>query len=122
MLDLSRTGVTNAGLPYLKKLRSLQTLVLTDTAVTDSGEAELAQLKGLKTLDLIGTHITDDGLVQLKAALPNTERRQIAMMSSSTPWGSSGDIYEQACQVGNGTIAGYPKHLFGIVGCDVPCD
>jgi polyferredoxin len=22
----------------------------------------------------------------------------------------SGDIYEQACQVGNGTIAGYPKH------------
>jgi hypothetical protein len=32
------------------------------------------------------------------------------------------DIYEQACQVGNGTIAGYPKHLFGVVGLDAPCD
>ena len=35
---------------------------------------------------------------------------------------SSGDIYEQACQVGNGTIAGYTKHLFGVVGFDAPCD
>jgi hypothetical protein len=45
--------------------------------------------------------------------------------------GYSWDIYEQACQVGNGTIAGYPKHqecavygarLFGVAVFDAPCD
>ena len=43
-------------------------------------------------------------------------------MDSWDRWGIAGDIYEQACQVGNGTIAGIPKHLFGIVGSDAPCD
>ena len=36
-------------------------------------------------------------------------------------WGKrqSGDNCEQACQDGSETSSGYPKHLFGIVVCDV---
>ena len=40
-LGLARTRVTDAGLAYLKDMKSLRNLDLTNTQVTDAGLAEL---------------------------------------------------------------------------------
>jgi hypothetical protein len=53
-VDLSNTGLTDAGLKELTALKHLRTLDLTDSQVTYAGLKELAGLKQLQTLS-IGT-------------------------------------------------------------------
>ena len=54
-LDLSRTGITDAGLKVLAKMPNLERLDLRGTAVGDDGVRALAGLNKLETLSLYGT-------------------------------------------------------------------
>ena len=72
-LDLSRTGVTDAGLRVLEKMPNLERLDLRGTKVGDDGVAALAGLVKLETLGLYGTGVTDDGVKALQA-LPSLRR------------------------------------------------
>lgn len=58
----SRSCVTDAGLPYIARMNSLQGLDLMGAGITDAGIAQLTGLNNLKQLMLVGTVITDDGL------------------------------------------------------------
>ena len=60
MLDLLNTGVTNGGMQYLRKLRSLKSLVLNESRVSGTGLAVLQDLPKLEYLDCeIGATDTD---------------------------------------------------------------
>jgi uncharacterized membrane protein len=72
-LDLSRTGLTDAGLKVLARMPNLEHLDLRATAVGDAGVRELAGLKKLETLSLYGTGVTDAGLEPLRE-LPSLRR------------------------------------------------
>ena len=72
-LDLSRTGITDAGLKVLRKMPNLEHLDLRGTAVGDAGLASLAPLHNLQTLGLYGTTVTDAGLPALQR-LPGLRR------------------------------------------------
>lgn len=65
-LDLSRTGVTDAGLKALARMPNLKRLDLRGTAVGDEGAKALAGLAKLETLGLYGTKVTDAGLEPLR--------------------------------------------------------
>ncbi len=65
VVDLSFTGLTDAGLKDLAGLKQLQKLVLSGTSVTDAGMQELAGLKQLQKLELLNTEVTDAGLKEL---------------------------------------------------------
>ncbi len=62
---LNHTGVTGAGLVYLKDMARLHTLDLSHTRVGDAGLEHLTGLKQLQTLELTGTQVTDAGLAHL---------------------------------------------------------
>src|SRR5262249_26539499 len=64
---LGDTQVTDVGLKELKKLQSLEWLMLDHTKVTDAGLKELKGLKSLQTLDLFQTEVTDLGLKEASA-------------------------------------------------------
>jgi internalin A len=67
MLHLSRTGLKNDDLAYLKTLKNLTWLTLTDNSlITDRGLENIKGLINLKWLDIGQTRITDAGLVWLK--------------------------------------------------------
>jgi hypothetical protein len=51
-LDLGMTGVTDAGLKHLGRMKELEALMLYSTAVTDRGVGELAGLARLRHLNL----------------------------------------------------------------------
>ncbi len=72
-LDLSRTGITDAGLKVLAKMPKLEHLDLRGTAVGDDGVRALASLSNLQTLSLYGTGVTDAGLEALRG-LPSLRR------------------------------------------------
>jgi uncharacterized membrane protein/mono/diheme cytochrome c family protein len=72
-LDLSRTGITDAGLKALAKMPKLERLDLRETAVGDAGLESLAPLRSLETLGLYGTAVTDAGLPALQR-LPGLKR------------------------------------------------
>jgi len=72
-LDLSRTGITDAGLKALAKMPNLEHLDLRGTAVGDDGVRALASLSKLHTLSLYGTGVTDAGLEALRG-LPSLRR------------------------------------------------
>lgn len=72
-LDLSRTGITDAGLKVLAKMPNLERLDLRGTAVGDEGVRALAGLNNLETLGLYGTRVTDAGLKALQG-LPSLRR------------------------------------------------
>ncbi|GAG02103.1 unnamed protein product [marine sediment metagenome] len=57
VLDLSGTGVTNAGLACLSAFKKLQTLSLHNTGISGKGLAEIAKLKTLKCLELSQTSV-----------------------------------------------------------------
>ena len=61
--------ITNAGLAYVAKLTSLKTLHFTENKVTNAGLAQLAPLRSLEKMVLGGQNIGDAGLVPL-AQLP----------------------------------------------------
>ncbi len=66
-LDLSHTGVGDAGLAVLAKMPNLTRLYLQGTAVGDKGLEQLKGLKHLEYLNLGGTSVTDAGIGQLAA-------------------------------------------------------
>jgi hypothetical protein len=72
-LDLSRTGITDAGLAVLAKMPNLEHVDLRGTAVGDQGVRALAGLDKLETLGLYGTGVTDAGLEPLRG-LPALRR------------------------------------------------
>ena len=72
-LDLSRTGITDAGLKVLARMPNLKHLDLNGTAVGDDGVRALAGLNKLEALSLYGTRVTDAGLPALQG-LPSLRR------------------------------------------------
>jgi hypothetical protein len=64
-VDLSNTGVTDAGLKELAGLKQLRTLSLRGTQVTNTGLKELAGLQQLQELDLTDSQVTGAGLKDL---------------------------------------------------------
>ncbi len=71
-LNLSGTGVTDAGVAALGEYPRLARLNLGRTAVTDDGIASLTSLRELHYLNLYATGVTDRGLVSA-ASLPALE-------------------------------------------------
>ncbi len=65
-LKLDQTKISDAGLEHLKGLSNLQELSLENTRITDDGLAYLAKLSKLQVLVLDQTPVTDAGLAQLK--------------------------------------------------------
>lgn len=65
-LNLSYSGVTDAGLTSVAKLDNLTRLFLNNTAVTDKGIAELKKTTSLRYINLVSTKISLTGLSQLK--------------------------------------------------------
>jgi len=77
MLRLSRTGVTDKGMEYLRSLRSLRSLQLMEPRVSDAGLAALKYLPALEYVDLY-TATGDAGLKYL-GQLPNLRWLRIRM-------------------------------------------
>ena len=65
-LDLSRTGVTDAGVKVLAKMPNLERVDLRGTSVGDDGVKAIAGLHHLESLSLYGTRVTDAGLEALR--------------------------------------------------------
>ncbi|MCH7988600.1 MAG: hypothetical protein IID46_05530 [Planctomycetes bacterium] len=61
--------VTDAGLVHLKRLTSLETLLLGHTQVTDAGLVHLKGLTNLIILHLGGTKVTDESVKTLQTAI-----------------------------------------------------
>lgn len=61
-LDLSGTGVTDAGLKTLAAFPRLRRLVLDNTSITNAGLKHLLRHSHLNHLSLSGTQVTDEGL------------------------------------------------------------
>lgn len=59
------SSFTDVGMPHLRDLTSLTSLVLSDTEITDVGISHISHLRSLKRLDLARTKITDEGLAHL---------------------------------------------------------
>jgi hypothetical protein len=83
-LDLSRTGITDAGLKVLAKMPKLERLDLRGTAVGDDGVRAIASLSNLQTLSLYGTGVTDAGLEALRG-LPSLRRVYIGGTKVTEP-------------------------------------
>jgi mono/diheme cytochrome c family protein/YHS domain-containing protein len=65
-LNLSGTGVTDAGLATVAGMHNLQRLRLERTKVSDAGLRQLAKLRHLDYLNLYGTPVTAAGLKSLR--------------------------------------------------------
>jgi hypothetical protein len=65
ILLLSRTKMTDAGIPHLLACRQLRYLSLVKIPLSDEGIAQLTQLKQIETLTLDGTAITDASVEHL---------------------------------------------------------
>jgi uncharacterized membrane protein len=83
-LDLSRTGISDAGLKVLAKMPNLERLDLRGTAVGDDGVRAVAGLKNLETLSLYGTRVTDAGLEALQG-LPSLRRLYVGGTAVTEP-------------------------------------
>jgi hypothetical protein len=67
-LSLTDETVTDAGLAYLRDLPAIKELDLSSASgVTDAGLIDIARLKGLEQLVLDGTSVTGNGIVHLQA-------------------------------------------------------
>ena len=75
-LDVSSTGITDNGLIHCATLTNLSTLSLSRTAITGDGLIHFAALANLSTLSLSGTAISERGLRFLTAA-PNLQHLEL---------------------------------------------
>jgi hypothetical protein len=64
-LGLDATPLTDAGLPYIAKLRSVKKLFLSSTRIKGHALAELDALCDLETLHVVHTAIDDEALTSL---------------------------------------------------------
>ena len=62
--------VTDVGLEYISKLKSLERLTLRGARITDEGLQQLSRIPTLKYLRLPGCKVTEQGLQRLKKKLP----------------------------------------------------
>ena len=74
------TGVTDKGVMYLSKIKSLQYLSLDATKITDAGLVHLNNLKNLISLDISRNQITDGGIGSLQDL---TKLRALALDQTS---------------------------------------
>ncbi len=69
-LQFEKSTVTDADLPKLRHLKSLECLDLSHTQVTDAGLRTLTAFEKLAELHLHGTKVTDAGVSELQKTLP----------------------------------------------------
>ena len=62
--------VTDKGLEYISKLKSLEQLSLIGAKITDEGIQQLSEIPELKWISLQGCNVTEEGLQRLKKKLP----------------------------------------------------
>jgi len=62
--------ITDEGLGYISKLKSLERLTLHGAKITDEGLQQLSKIPKLKWMDLQGCNVTEQGLQRLKKKLP----------------------------------------------------
>jgi hypothetical protein len=79
-LDLRQTKVTDKGVQELAESKNLAFLNLYGTEVTDAAIPALSSLKTLRHVYLWETKVTDAGVAKLKAALPEAEVVNSAIM------------------------------------------
>ncbi|HUT47000.1 MAG TPA: hypothetical protein VMX36_11990 [Sedimentisphaerales bacterium] len=68
---ISSLNVTDEGLEYLSKLKSLERLTLRGAKITDEGLQQLSEIPTLKWMDLQGCNVTEQGLQRLRKKLPS---------------------------------------------------
>lgn len=85
-LTLNNTGISDAGLEYVAKIRTLQKLRLDNTLIEGPGLAQLKSLEKLRELSLLGCPVKNDGVSVLqhlkglrKLSLANTDIRDEGM-------------------------------------------
>ena len=66
-LDLSGTGITDAGLATVAQFKNLTRLHLNRTRISDAGLKQLVGLQQLEYLNLYGTGVTDASIESLRA-------------------------------------------------------
>ena len=94
-LDLSHTGIRDAGLIHLAGLMALEGLELSHTSIGDAGLAHLARLEGLKGLTVIDTKISDAALdafrrLDHQCALPRSLHQREQLTHSRASRGAKG--------------------------------
>jgi hypothetical protein len=72
-IRLAETGITDASIDTLLKLKTLESINLYGTKVTNAGVMKLAGLPNLKRLYLWQTEVTPETIAALKLKLPNCE-------------------------------------------------
>ena len=70
MLNLTRTGITDAGIAMLRDI-PLRLLFVSFTDITDASVPELSGHRGLERLDIQGQGISPEGAARLRQALPH---------------------------------------------------
>jgi hypothetical protein len=73
LLDVARSGITDAGLASLAKMPNLTRLEIPETDTGDTGLQWIGKLSALEVLNLYGTHVSDKGLALL-ASSPKLRR------------------------------------------------
>jgi hypothetical protein len=63
-------NVTDKGLHYISKLKSLEQLNLRGAKITDEGLQQLSKINGLKWISLQGCNVPEQSLQRLKKKLP----------------------------------------------------
>jgi hypothetical protein len=67
-MDLSETGVTDAGVIHLAKLPALMSLTLHSTAVSSKGLRALGELPSLRWLEIHSESVGDEDIAELRRA------------------------------------------------------
>ena len=82
-LDLTQSGISDAGIQHLAGLASLRVLNLSENRITDASVEYLKRLTQLRTLIVDSTGLLQgchqqlsDGALALQAALPDLEIRR----------------------------------------------
>ena len=88
-LHLNRTKISDAGLKQLTGLQQLEYLNLYGTGVTDAGLQSLTSLKKLRTLYVWQTAVTASGLERLRSTLPRLDVESGVALSSSRTSGTA---------------------------------
>ncbi|UCC99590.1 MAG: redoxin domain-containing protein, partial [Phycisphaerales bacterium] len=67
---ISSLDITDKGLGYMSRLKSLEHLSLSGAEITDEGLLQLSEIPTLRWMDLQGCGVTEQGLQELKKKLP----------------------------------------------------
>jgi len=109
-LNLSNTGVIDAGLAEFPEQSRLQSLSLLDTGITDEGLRHVARFDRLQRLRLDMTEVSDDGIRHLAACEPlqKLELYKTNVTDTSLIWLSDSRIEHLGLGATSVTDAGMP--------------